>query len=137
MLAQFISIFIFSLSSLLFFKRSTVAQKCHLTKSLKPEHLHVSQCRETNNQASLRTCADSPEPSLLTYIKYECRLRLRQNFRPLPTLELVFKGGFCIFAISTCTIILCTGSLVKYLYSSKTCGVLNRLDPPWPNWWFP
>ena len=33
----------------------------------------VSHRRSAKAQASLRACADSPEPLLLAYIKYECR----------------------------------------------------------------
>ena len=41
--------------------------------------LYVSHRRAVKSQASLRICAVSPEPSLLAYIKYRYRLRLRQK----------------------------------------------------------
>ena len=36
--------------------------------------------RATKFQASIHTCTDSPEPSLLTCIKYGCRSRLTRAF---------------------------------------------------------
>ena len=33
----------------------------------------VSHCRSSKAQASLCNCAESPEPSLLAYMKYGCR----------------------------------------------------------------
>ena len=44
------------------------------------------------------------EPLLLAYIKYGSRERLRPQFRLLATLDTpawAFKGGFCVYGIST------------------------------------
>ena len=59
---------------------------------------YLSHYRAMKAQASLRKCADSPEHSLLVYIKFICRLRLRPNFRtptPLDTSAWTFKEGLC------------------------------------------
>ena len=43
---------------------------------------HSSHCEATNVQANLCKYVDSPDPLLLVYTKYGCRLRLRTKWRP-------------------------------------------------------
>ena len=90
---------------------------------------YLSHRRVARAQASLRTCADSPEPSLLAYRKYGYRWRLRPIFRHLSSLdtsEWAFIRGVCAYAINTeisCAglimIFLCTASLLDYISTGK------------------
>ena len=57
----------------------------------------LSKFQAMKAQANLRKCADSQEPSLLVYTKYECSRRPKAKFRPLvpPGISaLVFIGDF-------------------------------------------
>ena len=71
------------------------------------QHMRIwyeSHCWAMKDQASLRKCADSPDPSLLAYTNYGCRWRFRIKFRPLALLVTsawALKGGFCASVIST------------------------------------
>ena len=78
--------------------------------------LYLSHCRASKAQASLCKCTGSPEPSLLAYTKYGCRLRHIPKFTPLVPLNTsawAFQtiGGFC-----GCE----TMILILYIYTCKT-----------------
>ena len=67
-------------------------------------YTYLSHCRATKAHANLRTCANSHEPTLLAYITYGFRGKLKLKFRPLPLLNTslcAFKEGICAYAIST------------------------------------
>ena len=60
---------------------------------------YQSHWRATKTQASLRKDAGSTEPSLLAYIKYECRRNIGPKFSSLAPLGMsvwTFKGGLRI-----------------------------------------
>ena len=64
-------------------------------------------------QASLRICANSPEPSELAYTKYGLRPWLRPKLRPVSSLDTpacAFIRGIYAYAISTQ--ISCAGSII-------------------------
>ena len=65
---------------------------------------YLSYSRAAKALMSLCICADLPEPSLLAYTKYGCRLRLRPKFRHIAPLETAARAcivGFYPYAIST------------------------------------
>ena len=51
---------------------------------------YLSNCRALKAQASLRRCAELPEPWLLPYTKYGIICRLREVYYNLPNLEEVY-----------------------------------------------
>ena len=64
----------------------------------------LSHRRAAKTPTRLGICAVSSEPLLLTYTKYESKARIMVKYRPLALLYMlgcVFKGGFCVCAIST------------------------------------
>ena len=76
-------------------------------------------------QVSLCVCTDSSEPSLLTYIKYGCRWKLRPNFKTRALLGmavLTFICGICaflfiLFAYAISTEISCAGPNSIFMFS--------------------
>ena len=64
---------------------------------------YLSHRRAAKAQASLRICADSPKPSLLSYTKQWSSWSRWSNIRPLAqfdTSKRAFKGILCAYAIS-------------------------------------